>query len=86
MKIRNTYGIVPKDKLGRPRLTWWVVEEEPGIAVTGDDHVYHFESQAEAEQVAETLAAQTDSQLTVVRYSRHGYASFQRRSTVERSD
>lgn len=85
MKVRNCYGNIPKEKSsGLPLMTWYCVEEEPGIAVGGDDYVFDFEDKETAERVAEALAAQTDSRLTVVRYTRFEEHSYRRKTTVER--
>lgn len=84
MRVRNNYGLVPKGENGYHLTKWWTVEEEPGIAVSGDDYEFNFESEAEAEQAAENLAALTDAKLTVVENNRIERSSFRRKTIVER--
>lgn len=80
MQIRNDYTSVPQGL-----SQWYTVESEPGIAVAGDDYRFNVETEAEAEQVAESLAAHTDEKLTVVFHHRVEKASFQRVTKVERA-
>lgn len=84
MQTKNNYDFIPKDGDGKPKNVWYRVEEEPGIAVAGEDFQFDVPTAAEGEEKAERLAALTDSKVTVVRYTRQEGASFQRKTTVER--
>lgn len=82
MRIRNRWEEIPRDSNGSPVDRWWVVEEEPGIAVAGEDGVYEYDDEADAERMAENLALQTSEILTVVEYFRAERSSYQRRTQV----